>query len=633
MDREIAETLRRSGGLSVLDCSFADFLNRRTERDDPLVWSAAALVSQATGLGHVCLDLPTAAGVPLPLLPESQRALNSPDLAVWRSRLLSHPAVGRPGESRPLILDAQDRLYLHRYWSYEQSLAVRVQQDARCPIEPIDEPTLSAGLARLFGERADGRADWQKIAACAAVLNRFCIITGGPGTGKTTTVAKVLALLIEQPSATPLRIALTAPTGKAAARLQESIGKARESLSCTPALRERMPSEALTLHRLLGSIPGSPNFRHNADRPLPFDVVVVDEASMVDLALMAKLADALPRGSRLILLGDKNQLASVQAGAVLGDLCGPESTPGFSQTFASRIQRLTGMDMQDLAGSDAGPPIRDCIVELKESHRFGDESGIGALASAINNGNGAFALKLLQSGQFTNIHWRELPPTDRLRHDLKSDLLEGFMPYLSRGDLHDMARTFGKFRVLCALRLGPYGAPALNALIEQLLREDGRIDPGTWYTGKPIMITTNDYNLRLYNGDIGIAAPEDWSAPEGSSVARRDMRAHFVGSDGTARWLPLPRLPAHETAYAMTVHKSQGSEFDLVHVIMPDRDAPVLTRELLYTAVTRAREGVVIWGRGEIFERAVTRRLRRSSGLRDALWNTQEAIETTGGNR
>lgn len=586
------------------------------------MWVAASLVSQATSLGHVCLDLPSTAGTALPATPDSQHTGHYPELSIWQSHLLGHPAVGLPGEAYPLVLDHKGRLYLHRYWSYEQSLATRLQRDAALPpVEPIDETILSAGLIRLFGEGCPGKVDWQKIAACTAVLNRFTIITGGPGTGKTTTVAKVLALLLEQPSRTPLRIALTAPTGKAAARLQEAIGKARDSLPCSPEILDRVPSEALTLHRLLGAVHGLPTFKHNADRPLPVDVVVLDEASMVDLALMAKLVDALPRTARLLLLGDKNQLASVQAGAVLGDLCGFDSTHGFSTSVASRIGRLTGTDVQAISADSAAPPIRDCIVELTESHRFGAGSGIGALADAINEGNGALALERLHSEQFPTIHWRDLPAVDRLQVGLRSHLIEGFQPFLSQPNLLDMTRAFGKFRVLCALRQGPYGSLALNNLVEQILREDDRIDKGTWYTGRPVMVTANDYNLRLYNGDIGIAGPEHWSILESGSASRDDLRAHFLTSEGTARWLPLPRLPAHETAYATTVHKSQGSEFDVVHLILSDRDAPVLTRELLYTAVTRAREHVVIWGKENIFEHAAARRLHRSSGLRDALWN------------
>jgi exodeoxyribonuclease V alpha subunit len=630
MDRDITDSLKQSGILSFLDCSFADFLNRRTGRDDAAVWAAAALVSHSTGQGHVCLDVPALAGKPLPPAQQDLPLPAYPDLVTWRALLLAHPAVGRPGVSRPLILDDHDRLYLHRYWEYEQSLARRIQEEAQAALAPVDESILAAGLNRLFGDNTEDEIDWQKVAACTAVLKRFCIITGGPGTGKTTTVARVLALLLEQPSFQTLRVALAAPTGKAAARLEEAIGKARESLASDDAVPEAIPGEASTLHRLLGSIPGSPYFRHDANRPLPVDVVVVDEASMVDLALMAKLVAALPSGARLVLLGDKNQLASVQAGAVLGDLCGSDSLPGFSPPFSSRIRQLTGTDVAGYCPGAAGPPIRDCIVELRKSHRFGTASGIGTLAGAINEGDSALALELLQSGRFPNVQWRSLPVADQLRGALRSDLQEGFYPFLTAGSLAAMFHTFGRFRVLCALRQGPYGSIALNTLVEQVLRETGLIQRGMWYEGRPIMVTMNDYNLKLYNGDIGIVGPEAWAENETRTPSRQDLRAHFLSAAGQARWLALPRLPAHETAYALSVHKSQGSEFDFVHLILPERDAPVLTRELLYTAVTRAREGVVIWGRKDIFARAVTRRVRRSSGLRDALWGAhRDAIDSS----
>lgn len=623
-------SLKQSGILRTLDCSFADFLHRRTGRDDPLVWAAAALVSHATGQGHVCLDLTAMAGTPLPQSPSEPAAASYPDIHTWRTHLLDHPAVGRPGDSRPLILDPGNRLYLHRYWEYEHSLAQRIQGEARADLVPVDESILSTGLTRLFGNHPAGEVDWQKAAACAAALKRFCIISGGPGTGKTTTVARILALLLEQPRSKPLRVALAAPTGKAAARMEEAIAKAKEALPCAEAILGAIPVEASTLHRLLGSISGSPYFRHDESMPLPFDVVVVDEASMVDLALMAKLVAALPRGARLLLLGDRSQLASVQAGAVLGDLCGgPELSGGFSPSFAARIRRITGMELEEADGAQPGPVIRDCIVELRKSHRFGAASGIGALAGAINAGDAAHALEVLESSRYPDVRWREIAGTEHFRDVVRRDLREGFEPFLAGSSLEAMLRALGHFRILCALRQGPYGAVALNSLVEQTLREAGRIEGGLWYAGRPIMITVNDYNIKLYNGDIGIAAPEASPGPEETFDSHRQkLKVHFLDSAGQCRSLPVPRLPAHETAYALTVHKSQGSELDLVHVILPDRDAPVLTRELLYTAVTRARTGVTVWGRREVFERAVARRTQRSSGLRDALWGPpQPSIE------
>lgn len=625
MTQDLVDFLRQSDSLRLLDCAFADFLSRRTKIHDPAVWAAAALLSHSTGQGHVCLDLPTVAGRTLPAAPGHPPAPTLPELAPWRTGLLAHPAVGRPGEALPLILDHEDRLYLHRYWTYEHSLATRLQQEAQAGSAPIDESILADGLKRLFGPSRDGEIDWQKLAACTAVLKRLCLITGGPGTGKTTTVARVLALLLEQPAPSPLRISLAAPTGKAAARLEEAIGQAKDGLACGDAVREAIPREATTLHRLLGASPGSPTYRHHADRPLPSDVVVVDEASMVDLALMAKLVDALPRGARLILLGDRNQLASVQAGAVLGDLCGFEAVKEPLNLLAPEVRRVTGLDSGERGEVSPGPAIRECIVELVKSHRFGTGSGIGALAGAINEGKASLAFEILEDERYPTVQWRSLPPTDQLRSALRGAVREGFEPFLGEATLPAMLQAFGRFRILCALRRGPYGVVALNAIVEHILREDGSIGPGTWYFGRPILITTNDHPLKLYNGDIGIVAPEAWPTSGDRADPRQDLRAHFLGSQGQPRCLPLPRLPEHETAYALTVHKSQGSEFDRVHLILPDRDARVLTRELLYTGVTRTRDGVVIWGRREVFERAVARRTLRSSGLRDALWDQVRA--------
>ncbi len=383
---ELEDFLRYSGLLRLIDRSFADFLSRRTGIHDPAVWAAAALVSHSTGQGHVCLHLPSLAGRTPPVSTDFAPAPVLPDLASWRTRLLAHPAVGLPGMARPLVLDHGNRLYLHRYWEYEQSLAERLRLEAQDEGAAVDELILREGLERLFGPARQDEIDWQRVAACTAVLKRVCIITGGPGTGKTSTVAKVLALLLEQPSSSPLRIVLAAPTGKAAARLEEAIRQARGTLPCNEAVRGAIPREAATIHRLLGAVPGSPSYRHHADRPLPADVVVVDEASMVDLALMAKLVDALPRGARLILLGDRNQLASVEAGAVLGDLCGLGVRGDPLESLSPRVRSLTGIAREGLGPSPPGPAFRRCIVELVRSHRFGAGSGIGTLAGAINEG-------------------------------------------------------------------------------------------------------------------------------------------------------------------------------------------------------------------------------------------------------
>ncbi len=472
-------------------------------------------------------------------------------------------------------------------------------------------------MDRLFPPGGQAGPDWQKAAALIGALKPFCVITGGPGTGKTTTVAKILALLLELHSAAFLRIFLAAPTGKAAARLQESLARAKKDLPVAEALKERFPAEAYTLHRLLGVLPEGGGFRHGADNPLAADAVIVDEASMVDLALLARLTAALPAGARLILLGDQDQLASVEAGAVLGDICDTGRTQGFSPSLVQVLQDV--LEEKTVWPVEESPVrgLRDCIVPLRRNYRFGADSGIGAVSRLVNAGEADAALDRIREGGGEDIGWRELPPPENLVRSLRKAVREGFSPYLKQQDPEGVFEHLQAFRILCALREGPYGVQGLNFLVEQQLRRDGLIRPeGRWYPGRPILITQNDYTLRLFNGDVGVILPDPG--------ADQELRAWFPGEKGQWRKFPPRRLPAHETVYALTVHKSQGSEFDRVLLILPDRDNPVLTRELIYTGITRARKRVEVWGREGVFRSAVARRIRRSSGLREALWERRE---------
>ncbi|MGA2402303.1 MAG: exodeoxyribonuclease V subunit alpha, partial [Syntrophobacteraceae bacterium] len=455
--------------------------------------------------------------------------------------------------------------------------------------------------------------DWQKVAAFTSAMKGFCVISGGPGTGKTFTVAKILALLLEQPGAEKIRIALAAPTGKAAARLQEAIKNSKEKLNCRQEIKKLIPEEASTIHRLLGSVPDSPYFRHNSENLLPAEVVVVDEASMVDLALLSKLVQAVPPSARLILLGDKDQLASVEAGAVLGDICDTGKAHGYSQKFCNALKQVAGENVACPTEGGDGPGIRDSIIQLRRSYRFGAVSGIGEVSRAVNEGDGIRAMELMKSGSSADIQWKELPRPETMPAVFKERIIEGFSPYLLEPDPAKAFDLFNKFRILCALREGPHGVHHMNLLVEQTLRDEGLIHrDGRWYAGRPVMITRNDYNLRLFNGDVGITLPDP--------KLENELRVFFPAPDGSMRTFPPLRLPEHETVYAMTVHKSQGSEFDHVLFLMPDRSVPVLTRELVYTAITRAREKVEVWGKEEVFKAAISRRIERISGLREGLW-------------
>jgi exodeoxyribonuclease V alpha subunit len=534
-----------------------------------------------------------------------------PEMNAWLNILQGEDAVGKPGEHRPLILDGS-RLYLYRYWEYERKLADHLRERAAHDPDGIDRKRLREGLTRLFPPASPGEIDWQKTAVFASVMKNFCVISGGPGTGKTFTVAKILALLLELSGGT-LRIALVAPTGKAAARLQEAIKKARNDLNCSENIKAAIPIEASTIHRLLKSLPDSPYFRYDAKNPLQADVVVVDEASMVDLALMSKLVQAVPVTARLILLGDKDQLASVEAGAVLGDICDTGIDHQLSHQFAELYHSVLGEKIENHADGPDKPGLCDSIIQLKKSFRFGPSSGIGMVSRAVNEGDAAKACDLLKDPSYDDIAWRELPRPEMLPPALKEDVISGFAPYFKERNHALKFDLFNRMRMLCAVREGPYGVNALNALVEGILREAGLIRHRTrWYPGRPVLINRNDYTLKLFNGDVGITLPD----PEDGD----DIKVFFPGPEGTLRTFSPLRLPEHETVFAMTVHKSQGSEFEKVLFLMPDRDVPVLTRELVYTAITRAKSSVEVWGREEIFRTAVSRQTIRASGLRDALW-------------
>ncbi len=628
--REYLDQLYRNQYLSALDLHFARFIQGLVGDDTPEIALAAALVSRWRSDGHICLDLAIPAGKIL--LPGADGSVRCPELASWRQTLSESPVVGQPGEWKPLILTGT-RLYLYRYWEYENKLATILKQRMEAKLPAFDENLLRESLDRLFpppfsDNETNGRqgfdilTNWQKVAAFTAFVKSFSVISGGPGTGKTFTVAKILALLIEQNGGKPLRIALTAPTGKAAARVQEAIQEAKSVLPCTEAVKSALPVAASTIHRFLGSVPHAPHPRYHEDNLLPVDVVVVDECSMIDLALLSRLVQAIPDSARLILLGDKDQLASVEAGAVFGDICHTRRHPFYSPAFAETCRCMTGESIPVRLPGRVAPPAADCHVELLRNYRFHAESAIAGASRAVNKGDGLEALSILKTASAGDARWQSLPSPEALHKSLESILTETFAGYLATTDPRDVFGRFNLLRILCVLRDGPYGVGHVNDLIEEILHRQKIVHRDTpWYFGRPVMITRNDYTARLYNGDIGIVLPD----PEGQN----EPRVFFPTPEGTFRKILPSRLGSYETVFAMTVHKSQGSEFDRILCLLPDRDAPLLTRELIYTALTRARKDVAIWGREDVFLKAVSRRIERSSGLRDALWPTNGGEENT----
>ncbi len=621
MNKRYLTPLYDMGNFNKIDIHFAGFIAMLAKENDPDIGLASALVSQVTGDGDVCLDLRTYAGKTISSQEEGGSKISCPELPIWRDKLIACPAVGPPGEKRPLILDQKNRLYLFRYWEYEHNLVEAIQKKAQRAFKNLDYGILKESLRRLFPDVPTDRPDRQKLGAIVAALRNLCVISGGPGTGKTTTIAQILAVLLEQSRNQKLRIYLAAPTGKASARMAEAIQAAKQKLNCRSHIKDLIPREASTIHRLLKSIPDSPYFYHNAERPLPADLVVVDEASMVDLALMSKLVMALSDDTRLVLVGDKDQLASVEAGSVLGDICGHNAKDGFANDFYKELDSTSAEKFDPIVRQcHEGRGLHDCIVLLKNSYRFAAESGIGGVSRAVNQGNFESALSLLTDTQRLDINREVYATAGDFYLSLKEQVLEGYTRYFQTGDPHEAIARFQEFQILCAVKKGPFGVDAINRFSEIVLMEQGLIDPvvlknHVWYPGRPVLITRNDYQLGLFNGDIGMTMPDVVS--NGAN-----LRVFFPGSDGEPRIFLPHRLPEHETVFAMTIHKSQGSEFDKIVLILPNTDSPVLTRELLYTGITRAKEHVAIWGNDEILRLTIDRKLKRTSGLRDALWDS-----------
>ncbi len=572
----------------------------------PVLAAAARLSSLATQAGHVCARLD-----------ELTPAFPDQCAGELRRRLLASGMVSQASQPDvlPLVLDDDDRLYLYRYFSYERRLAASLQaRVGHAGAAPSDE--LRRQLDHLFAANAQSpgdRPDWQKLAAALAWRGRLTIISGGPGTGKTTTVVALLAcLLTENPR---LRIALAAPTGKAAARMLEAL---RQRASTLPeALQALLPQQSHTLHRLLGVTPAAGHFRHHAENPLPIDALIVDEASMIDLALACRLFAAVPPAARVILLGDKDQLAAVEAGAVFAEL---SADPTLSSACIDQLASLTSTPATQIQPPQpiTPTPLHDCVVWFTDSHRFAATSGIGRLAAEINAGRGAEACAWLASGGDPSLDWLANGSAD-LAPLLRQTILDGYRPYfqaLARThqdpatQRREVFAAFDRFRVLCAVRASVRGVLAINQMVglqlQQLATGGHAAAPRSpWYPGRPVIVLRNDYVLKLFNGDIGICLPDESG----------ELLVWFPEQAGAFRAIAPIRLPEHDSALAMTVHKSQGSEFASVLLLLPEQSNRVLTRELLYTGVTRASQKLAIVATRELLIDSCANPTRRHSGL------------------
>ncbi len=592
--------LNRIGALRPLDDALANTLRRLNPDTPDDVLAAAALASLAVANGHAGFD------------PAQPRQLIDvdlpwPDADAWMQALAASRFVATPAspideaEAAPLALE-HGLLYLRRYREYERRLAMQLRRIAAHGIEGDIAATASL-FATLFPDARNG--DHQARAAALALRPALLLVTGGPGTGKTTTIARLLVLRIAQAlhagNVAP-RIALAAPTGRAAERMAESLRRAAtqmETQGIDAGLIKALPTEASTLHRLLGTIQDSPRFRHHIDNPLPHDIVVVDEASMVDLPLMCKLAEAVAAGAQLILLGDADQLPSVEAGDVLAAILGAAGAGDALQADDARaLQPLLGDAPVDVETES----LRGHRVHLRRGWRQDDALQLAPLAEAVRNGDAVETLALLRGGELSNVHFHE-NIDDPLQ--ARPDLLGHFRELATLADPAQALREANRLRLLTALREGPQGARGLNARIEAQLSGRRIGTPPAWFPGRLLLITENSYRHGLFNGDVGICLPDANGTP----------LAWFPGGPDGVRAFHPAALPAHESAFAMTVHKAQGSEFDEVWLQLPRADSRVLSRELLYTGLTRARSALHVAGSADVIAAALGRHAGRVSGL------------------
>ncbi|MBP7656638.1 MAG: exodeoxyribonuclease V subunit alpha [Pseudoxanthomonas sp.] len=608
----LLDALHKGGHLRTLDHALAQSL-RRLDRDTPdAVLAAAALASLAVAKGHAGVRLGAADA-----LVEAEIAW--PDADAWTRQLAASRWVDTPDDATavadphaPLVLEG-GLLYLRRYREYERALALGLQRIATQPVPEAGIEPLALLFARLFPQATHD--DRQALAAALALRHALLLVTGGPGTGKTTTTARLLVLLVAQAlhagRASP-RIALAAPTGRAAERMAESVRQAVQALAAMGVdadLLAALPTSGTTLHRLLGTIPDSPRFRHDGDNPLPFDVVVVDEASMIDLPLMAKLVDAVASGTRLVLLGDPDQLPSVEAGDVLAAILGAVGEGDAMERGDVDVLRplLGDGDKTSVLAQEGGearfPGIR---VHLQRGWRQSEALDLAPLAAAVREGDADAALAQLRAGTLSNVHFHEgLADPLELQRDA---LLAHFRALGHAATPADALAQSTRLRLLTAVREGPQGARTLNARIERLLAEGGGAGraPQGHFQGQLLIVTENSYRHRLFNGDIGVCMRD----------AAGTLVAWFPGDDaGHPRAFHPAALPAHESAFAMTVHKAQGSEFDTVWLLLPARGNRVLSRELVYTGITRARRALHVAGSEAVIREALARHAGRWSGL------------------
>lgn len=610
--------LKGKTGLDDIDIEFARFLQKLSGVTSLNLALSAALASYALRNNHICLNLADYAGREFPFECESgeqeqQNYTILPELNEWIAHLKNFPKViSFSGEVKPLIVDEKNRLYIQRYFKYEQDLAQFLSEKIKqnqSAIVPENLPNISE-ISKYFA--IDNDVDYQQVALFAALRNQLTVITGAPGSGKTTVVATILAIYYQ--INWQIKIGICAPTGKAAARLKESLNNELENLYTTETVKNRIANtEASTIHRLLKTKYNTPHFIHGKERKLDIDLLILDEASMVSQPLMCKLFYALKPSTKIILLGDKDQLASVEEGTVFGDISDSLPINSFSLDFCDSLSKVSTIKMK----ANSREKVVNTIVELTRSHRFDDSKGIGLVKNAINAGD---IPKVLQIGKGDDreLQIKSLPRKNyfkmQLLRFLKNLKIEingikvGFEEYFSIEDIAQKFQFMNNFRILCAKRNGIYGINNINQIIlEHYFKGNDK-----YADGIPVLITINDSRLKLFNGDIGIV---------------KNRRIYFpdLKEKGRMRHYSPNQIPEHEVLFAMTVHKAQGSGFQKVLLVLPQKDSALLTRELLYTGITRAEKYCEIWSYDSILQSAIQRITRRNSGLKDKLMAINQA--------
>ncbi len=595
------ERWKENGWITEAEVQFPKLLQQLDPEVDERVLLAAAMCIYAQLNGHVCLDIQHWDEQYLFNEPETKVEITQKLKEEWLLALRESSLVSAGDELKPLILE-EGRLYLQRFWKYEEELCERISAKAE-KTNSVSEQE-SKAIRKVTAPANDlFETNWQHVAVQLSFLKNLVIISGGPGTGKTFTVLNIITAHMLANSDKKLRLALAAPTGKAARRLTESITAGKNRLQEDIKDVAQIPDKAQTIHKLLGANYRGSKFSFNEKNPLPYDLVIIDEASMLDITLWIHLLRALSPATKLIILGDKDQLSSVEAGSILGDLCAGDNS--FSKEIT---KQLSGIELEPEKQSPQKPAINDSIVFLTKSYRFDEQSGIGKFAQAVNRGDDEAAISILNDSTYKDIRWQK--PGAKLVHQvIKEYAVQHHHNYMSADGENRLAQSNTR-KILCAVRKGPLGVEQINRQAERMIKQaKGYTIGDEWFPGRLVMATRNNALLKLRNGEIGLYNQTD----------RDEGTVTFEGEHAAA--ISTSRLTDYEPAFGITIHKSQGSEFDEIAIFLPTVINTILSKEILYTSVTRARRDTLIVAEERILRQTIRRSVSRKSGVRKKIWD------------